>query len=395
MTASHKVEWEYKTLPELGSIGRGKSKHRPRNDAALYGGRYPFIQTSDIKHANFYVNSFTQTYNDAGLAQSKLWQSDTLCMTIAANIAETAILKFPACFPDSVVGFVSDPNKSNVKFVKYALDQAKREFQKSAKGTAQDNLSLEKIDCLKLNVPNVEIQSKIASIISTYDDLIEVNEKRIKILEEMAQLLYVDWFVKFRFPGYENVKMVDSETEYGMIPEGWVVKTLGDKIQIRKGKNITFDTVVSGTVPVVAGGLEPAYFHNTPNTDAPVVTISASGANAGFSKLYFEDIWASDCSFIDGKVTEYVFFFYLFLKNKKEQIKQMQRGSAQPHVYPKDLMSLNIADPTDLIISKFEGKVKPIFNLIASLKRNNLVLSKARDILIPQLVTGKKELKNI
>src|SRR3989338_6984099 len=164
--------WTNLPLSKLGTINRGKSKHRPRNDPKLFGGDYPFIQTSDVKHAGFYVNSYSETYNEIGLAQSKLWPKDTLCMTIAANIAETALLSFPACFPDSIVGFVPDHFKANVKFVKYALDYSKLEFQKTAKGTAQDNLSLEKIDSLKLRVPDIKTQSLIAAVLSSYDDLI-------------------------------------------------------------------------------------------------------------------------------------------------------------------------------------------------------------------------------
>jgi restriction endonuclease S subunit len=96
--------WQWVTLPEIGFLGRGKSKHRPRNAEFLYGGQYPFIQTGDIREADGIIKSFNQTYNDAGLAQSKLWPKGTLCITIAANIADTAILGIDACFPDSVVG---------------------------------------------------------------------------------------------------------------------------------------------------------------------------------------------------------------------------------------------------------------------------------------------------
>ena len=100
------MKWEKVTLDKLGTISRGKSKHRPRNDPSLFGGEYPFIQTSDIKNATFYITDYTDTYNEKGLSQSKLWEPDTLCITIAANIADTAILGIKACFPDSVMGFI-------------------------------------------------------------------------------------------------------------------------------------------------------------------------------------------------------------------------------------------------------------------------------------------------
>ncbi|MEH7275928.1 restriction endonuclease subunit S, partial [Neobacillus vireti] len=107
----NKLEISSYKLNELGTVSRGKSRHRPRDDKSLYGGKYPFIQTGDVKKANFYIRDFKQTYNEKGLAQSKLWNKGTLCITIAANIAETAILDIDACFPDSIVGFIPDENK--------------------------------------------------------------------------------------------------------------------------------------------------------------------------------------------------------------------------------------------------------------------------------------------
>ncbi|MEW3947070.1 restriction endonuclease subunit S, partial [Pseudomonas aeruginosa] len=116
-----------------------------RNDPSLYGGDYPFFQTGDVKGAELYLRCFSATYNEKGLAQSKLWQPGTLCITIAANIADTSILSIPGCFPDSVVGFVADPQRSDVFFVKYYLDTLKNAMQSISHGTTQDNLSLEKL----------------------------------------------------------------------------------------------------------------------------------------------------------------------------------------------------------------------------------------------------------
>src|SRR5690606_11741353 len=160
--------------------GRGKSRHRPRNADFLYGDNYPFVQTADVKAAEYKITSYSQMYSEEGLAQSKLWPKGTLCITIASNIADSSILGIDACFPDSVVGFIADPLKSDVRFVKYLFDLLQRRIQKISQGAAQDNLSIEKIRTLRFNVPKVETQNKIASILSGYDDLIENNLKRIK-----------------------------------------------------------------------------------------------------------------------------------------------------------------------------------------------------------------------
>ena len=108
--------WNWTSFSHIGELNRGKSKHRPRNDPKLYNGGYPFVQTGDIRYANKFIRSYSQTYNEIGLKQSRLWPKGTLCITIAANIADTAILGFDACFPDSIVGFT--PNQScNVFFI--------------------------------------------------------------------------------------------------------------------------------------------------------------------------------------------------------------------------------------------------------------------------------------
>jgi type I restriction enzyme, S subunit len=135
--------WIERTLGEMSrDFGRGKSKHRPRNAEFLYGGNYPFVQTGDIRNSEHNISNFTQTYSEAGLSQSKLWPAGTLCITIAANIAETGILEFDACFPDSIIGMVPDYEKTNSGYVEYLLQFFKTELQQQGKGSAQDNINL-------------------------------------------------------------------------------------------------------------------------------------------------------------------------------------------------------------------------------------------------------------
>jgi len=133
-------EFALLNIDSLGKLDRGRSRHRPRDEQSLYGGPYPFVQTGDIKHAPFYINNYSQTYSEKGLQQSRLWDKGTLCITIAANISDTAILNFDACFPDSIVGFIPYKGKSDVRFVKYCFDTYKTTFEAISKGTTQDNL---------------------------------------------------------------------------------------------------------------------------------------------------------------------------------------------------------------------------------------------------------------
>ena len=191
-------EYKIVKITDLGTVNRGKSKHRPRNDSILYGGEYPFIQTGDVKKANLHLVDYTQTYNDVGLKQSKLWKKGTLCFTIAANIADSAILGMDACFPDSIVGFLPYENVSDTTYVKYLFDELKLYFQQISKGTTQDNLSLDKICRVKLRVPDYDTQVKVASILSTYDEeqKVKLSAKNLykKLVDNRSGLLVVDWY---------------------------------------------------------------------------------------------------------------------------------------------------------------------------------------------------------
>jgi len=153
------VEW--KTLGEVAlEFGRGKSKHRPRNDQRLYGGSTPFIQIGDIRNASHVIIAYTQTYSDFGLAQSRLWPKGTLCITIAANIAETTILGFDSCFPDSVIGFVANPEKTNSSYVEYLLSSFKTKLQSKSNGSAQENINLATFKSLRLPFPQLTEQAR-------------------------------------------------------------------------------------------------------------------------------------------------------------------------------------------------------------------------------------------
>ncbi|EKO3608161.1 restriction endonuclease subunit S [Vibrio metschnikovii] len=164
------VEW--KTLDEVAlDFGRGKSKHRPRNDPSLYGGDIPFIQTGDIRNAAHTIQEYSQTYSELGLKQSKLWPKGTLCITIAANIAETSILGFDACFPDSVIGFVANPEETSSSYVEYLLSSIKTQLEEKGQGSAQSNINLGTFQNLKLPFPSITEQERIVTILDKFDTL--------------------------------------------------------------------------------------------------------------------------------------------------------------------------------------------------------------------------------
>ncbi|ATF55654.1 restriction endonuclease subunit S [Morganella morganii] len=202
-------EVEWKTLPEMAlDFGRGKSKHRPRNDERLYGGDIPFIQTGDIRNASHIITHYNQTYSDFGLKQSKLWPKGTLCITIAANIAETSILDFDACFPDSIIGFVANPGKTSSAYVEYLLQSTKTKLEEKGKekSSAQSNINLSTFEQLKLPFPSLVEQNRIVSILDKFDTLISSITEGLPREIELRQKQYEYYRdLLFSFPKPESV----------------------------------------------------------------------------------------------------------------------------------------------------------------------------------------------
>lgn len=181
------------TLPELGEFGRGVSKHRPRNDPKLLGGKYPLIQTGEVANANLYITKYESTYSEFGFKQSKLWEAGTLCITIAANIAKTAILTFDACFPDSVVGFVAN-GKTNNTFIHYWFSFFQAILEAQAPESAQKNINLKILSELKIIVPQIDLQNQFASFVEQTDKSKLAIQQSLDKLETLKKALMQKYF---------------------------------------------------------------------------------------------------------------------------------------------------------------------------------------------------------
>lgn len=181
------------TLPELGEFGRGISKHRPRNDPKLLGGDYPLIQTGDVANAGLYITSYNSTYSEFGLKQSKMWEKGTLCITIAANIAKTAILTFDACFPDSVVGFTSNEKTNNI-FIHYWFLFFQAILESQAPESAQKNINLKILSELRAIVPEKEKQDEFVDFIHQVDKSKVVVQKSLDETQMLFDSLMKKYF---------------------------------------------------------------------------------------------------------------------------------------------------------------------------------------------------------
>lgn len=372
------MSWSDKSLDELGTVSRGRSRHRPRDAAHLYGGPYPFVQTADVKRAGLYLSEYSQTYSDEGLAQSKLWPTGTLCITIAANIADTSILAIDACFPDSVIGFIPDPEKSDARFIKYLFDAVlKLQYRQVSQGAAQDNLSQGKLLALKFSVPDdVNEQIRIADFIASYDDLIENNRRRIQLLEESARLLYKEWFVYLRFPGHEQAKIIDG------VPEGWEKKTLKQIATLNYGKALKADVRIPGPYPVY-GSSGDVGSHEKALVDGPGIVIGRKG-NIGSVFWVNTDFFPIDTVYFITQEQSSLFLYHA-LKN----VQFINTDVAVPGLNRDMAYSREILVPDEINYQNFIREVQPIQEQINKLQDYSDKLAKARDLLLPKLMSGE------
>ena len=241
-STKYNSHWQEKKLNDLGEFNRGKSRHRPRDDKALYeGGEHPLIQTGEVKAANLYISNHAAAYNDFGLRQSKKWPRGTLCITIAANIAETGLLDYPMCFPDSVVGFNAYSEESSELFMHYVFTFIRNAIQSSTSGSIQDNINLEYLTNLEFKIPTKKYQDKLVSILHSVDLKVELNNRINSELEAMVKTVYNYWFVQFDFQDENDMpykssggKMIYDPAMKRDYPKGWGVDYLENVTELMR-----------------------------------------------------------------------------------------------------------------------------------------------------------------
>lgn len=385
-----------------------------KTDDFLDNGEIPVIKIRNISNKeDVIIDENTQYVDSIFLSLDKKYhinKGDILISLTGSHINQ----------PNSMVGRVCRNNedrecllnqragkvivkKGNIDYIYYLLsmNEIKHAIANRAYGGAnQVNISPNSIMSISWKFPDEILQIKMGKILKKYDELIENNYKCIKLLEDMAKSLYKEWFVRFRFPGYEKVETkrqsakgwTFGDRENGQqIPKDWDFKELIMIAEFKSGKNITSSEMVVGSIPVIAAGLEPSGYHNKANVKGNNLTVSASGANAGYMTYHLEDIWAADCSYYQNN--DNLWFVYNALKFLQPVISNMQIGSAQPHVYAKNINRLSTIIPNENLIKIFVDKVTPIYEEIKILKEKTKLLTSQRDLLLPRLMSGKLEVK--
>lgn len=352
--------------------------NRGKNPSKYYESeKYPVIDNVLIKNkiypnlseVNRYIDqetfdSFLRGYVHRGMPLMTLVGNGIGNVTLAPG-DDVAIIQ-------NTVGFQVKENLDE-KYLYYYLLSNNERIRNFDRGSGQPSIRKTDILGMEVDFPDIDIQKNISKFLYLIDLKIERNENINKNLEQQAFAIFNEMFV---------------DSIYG---ENFV----GDILTPNRGKGLLSKDAVPGNVPVVAGGLEPATYHNQSNTVAPVLTISASGANAGYVNLWNIPVWSSDSSFIDTNMTENVYFWYAMLKSRQSEIFDAQTGSAQPHIYPKHIARLPMGNIRPDEINQYTVLVSPLFEAIGANKEENLSLASMRDALLPKLMSGEIDVTNI
>ena len=398
--------WVEVRIGDLGRVVTGKTP--PSSKPQCFGSDYPFITPSDMRGQK--TARQTDRYlseEGALLLKSNLVPSGSVAVSCIGWQMGKSILTCCPSITNQQLNTIIPNEKITPDFLYYALSTRRRELFSlgSATGVRTPILNKSTFSDLTIVLPPIEIQRKIATILSAYDDLIENNTRRIKVLEEMAQTIYREWFVNFRFPGHEKVKMVDSPL--GKIPEGWEVKTLGDFGEVITGKT------PSKKIPENFDGEMP--FIKTPDMHGNIFcietteTLSALGVDAQKKKTIPANSLCVSCIGTPGVVTitsrpaqtnqqinsivqhdlitrEFLYFALVGLKETMSQ--HGSSGATMFNLSKGKFEALQVVCPESRVMERFQKATAPMFNQIYVLQKKNANLSQTRDLLLPKLVSG-------
>lgn len=365
-------EWKQYKLGEITSkIGSGATPKGGRD--SYLGGNITLIRSQNVLDFSFSKSglAYINEVQAEKLSNVEVYEKDVLLNITGDSVARVCIVPnnvLPARV-NQHVAIIRGNDKVDYRYLLYYLQYIKPQLLSLSQGGATRNaLTKKMIEELEVKMPSKGIQKEIVSILYALDSKIELNRRINDNLEQQAQALFKAWFV-------DNAVIDDASVSDYFIP--------------LRGKNLLTSDAKGGEVPVVAGGLTPSAYHNVANTKAPVITISASGANAGYVNLWGVPVWSADSSYIDSSVTPHIYFWYNLLKFSQKNIFDSQTGSAQPHIYPKHIGDIHIPNLDLDKVADYNKIVTPIYEQITNTQKLNMQLTVTRDTLLPKLMSGE------
>ena len=386
-----------------------------RSNAAYYdGGTIPWIKTGELR--GWYVDVISERITPAAVkgSSAKVFPAETVLLAMYGDgrtMGSVGLTRMPAATNQACCAMLTDPKHCVPKFLMYALMHYKPALLKLAISGAQRNLSGKSIKEFEIGAPPVEVQRRIASILSAYDDLIENNTRRIAILEEMARRLFDEWFVRFRFPGHEGVRMVESEL--GLVPQGWACGAFTDIADVLGGgtpKKSEAD-FWEGPIPFFTPTDAPksAYVLDTNDHITELglsrcssqlfpentVFITARGTVGKLALASRDMAMNQSCYALRGREGYGQIYLYLATQSVVKELKAKTHGAVFDTIIVDTFRMLLIVKPPAELASRMEEIVRPMLSLSLALSRKNQNLRTTRDLLLPKLISGELDVSTL
>lgn len=385
-------------IKDLGVVITGGTP--PTKQRQYYGDKVPLIKPTDMVLGQRYIGNTDESLSDVGVAKfkNKLVPANTPCIVTIGTIGKSCLTKEISLVNQAVNCVVVDTEQFDIMYIYYLLQLTIPTVKSLNSGTASGRENVSKSVFENIDVRVIEERSKQVAIgqqLSAYDSLIENNNRRIAILEEMAQSLYREWFVNFRFPSHEDnldadgtPKLVDSPL--GQIPEGWEVKRLDDFVTLQRGFDLPKKKRnEKGCVPIYAASGINGY-HDQVKAKGPGIVTGRSGT-LGIVNLVLEDHWPLNTS-LWVKEFKGCTAFYAYYVLDSIGLERFNSGASVPTLNRNDVHGNPVIAPPTELIEKFENIVCVNHKQINVLKRKNENLKKQRDMLLPKLISGDIEL---
>jgi type I restriction enzyme, S subunit len=379
--------WPKRKIKEFANVIGGGTPSKKVPD--YFNGGISWITPKDLSgYQSRFISEGANNITELGLKKSsaKLLPKSTILFSSRAPIGYVVIANKPLSTNQGFRNLVCDQSMVSVDFVYYILKQSVPAIEAISSGATFKEVSGTILGNFEVPLPPLYIQKKIAAILSAYDDLIENNLRRITILEDMVQLIYREWFVHFRFPGHEKIKIVDSPL--GKIPEGWEVKKLKDVLELKYGKALKKTDRLDGDVPVY-GSSGIVGFHNNYLVQGPGIIVGRKG-NVGSVFWSDEDFYPIDTTYFVSSILPLRFLFYE-LQNKNF----INNDAAVPGLNRNQAYSLELVVPTDDMLLKFCRVADDLEKQANILIKKNDILHQTRDLLLPKLISGELDVSDL
>jgi type I restriction enzyme S subunit len=389
MMKSPPCGWAKTTIGALADVARGSSPRPIADQRYFVNGSIPWIKIADATKSEKYLYETKEKVNEYGASFSRLLPAGSLIVAASGTLGYTQILGVPGCVHDGWL-YVTNLCGADRDYIYYFLQWKKQHFYNSAYGAAIQNINTEILRNTEIALPPLEAQKRIGEILSAYDDLIENNTRRIKLLEQMAQMLYQEWFVNFRFPGHEKVKMVESEV--GSVPETFTVVKLGEALDFENGKAAI--PTEDGAFPLygsngIIGRCSTARYENA-------VVIGRVGAYCGSTMFCKSGFWASDNTIVAKPASianlsvEHVYWLL-----QEMNLRRYAGGAAQPLLTQSVIRQILITVPDKRTSEVARRVLEPLMGLIANFQTKNSNLRVTRDLILPKLVSGEVSVERL